>query len=129
MPFLVKHIAKQRGENITIEDMFKPDVSIRFANTHLNYLYKWIHNPLFVAYAYNAGIGYTRRMLRRKDIFRGGEYEPYLSLEFLDNSQANEYGKKVLANYVIYRKLLGKPIKITTILNRLSKPELTDKFR
>jgi soluble lytic murein transglycosylase len=129
MPFLVKHIAKVRKERVKLEDMFKPEVSIRFANTHLDYLYKWIHNPLFVAYAYNAGIGYTRRMLRRKDIFRGGKYEPYLSIELLENAQANEYGKKVLANYVIYRMLLKKPIKITTILKELTTPKLTDKFR
>lgn len=128
MPFLVKHIAKVRGENVSLEDMFKPVVSIRFANTHLNYLNKYLYHPLFVAYAYNAGIGYTRRLIR-KNIFKSGKYEPYLSLEMVDNEQANHYGKKVLANYVIYKKLLGNPIKITTLLNQLDKPHLTDKFR
>jgi len=128
MPFLVKHIAKQRGEDISYEDMFKPQVALRFANTHLNYLNRYLFHPLFVAYAYNAGIGYTRRMLR-KNIFKSGKYEPYLSLEMVDNEQANHYGKKVLANYVIYRMLLGSPIKITTLLKELDKPILTDKFR
>ena len=129
MPFLIKHIAKQRKEPITYSDIFKPEVALRFANEHLNYLNKHLSHPLFVAYAYNAGIGYTRRMLR-KNLFRGeGRYEPYLSLEMIDNEQANHYGKKVLANYVIYRMLLGSPIKITTLLQQLDKPELTDKFR
>ena len=128
MPFLVKHIAKQRGENITLEDMFKPEVSLRFANTHLNYLNKHLYHPLFVAYAYNAGIGYTRRLIR-KDIFNIGKYEPYISLEMVDNDQARYYGKRVLGNYVIYKKLLGSPVKITTLLNQLDKPELTDRFR
>ncbi len=128
MPFLVKHIAKERGENIKLDDMFKPQISIRFANTHLDYLNKYLYHPLFVAYAYNAGIGYTRRLIR-KNIFKSGKYEPYLSLELVDNDEARYYGKKVLANYVIYKKLLGSPIKITTLLNQLDKPSLTDRFR
>ncbi len=128
MPFLVKHVAKVRGENIALEDMFKPEVSLRFANTHLNYLNKYLYHPLFVAYAYNAGIGYTRKLIR-KNIFKSGTYEPYISLEMVGNEQANHYGKKVLANYVIYKKLLGSPIKITTLLKQLDKPTLTDRFR
>ena len=128
MPFLVRHIAKVRGEQISYNKIFDPKTSILFANTHLNYLYKHLYHPLFVAYAYNAGIGYTRRTLR-KNLFKRGKYEPYLSLEMLDNEQANHYGKKVLANYVIYRMLLGSPIRITTLLNQLDKPELTDRFR
>ena len=128
MPFLVKHIAKVRHENIKLDDMFNPRVSLAYANTHLDYLNKHLYNPLFVAYAYNAGIGYTRRMIR-KDIFKKGPYEPYLSLELVDNEQANHYGKKVLANYVIYKMLLGSPVKITKIINELTNPALTDRFR
>jgi soluble lytic murein transglycosylase len=108
--------------------MFNPRISIKFANTHLDYLNKHLYHPLFVAYAYNAGIGYTRRLIR-KNIFKKGLYEPYISLEMVDNEQARYYGKRVLGNYVIYRKLLGSPIKITTLLNWLDKPELTDRFR
>lgn len=119
MPFLIRHISKKRGEPMPLEAIFNPKVSLKFANTHLDYLEKYLHHPLFVAYAYNAGIGYTRRMLQ-KNIFKPGKYEPYLSLEMVDNKQANHYGKKVLANYIVYRMLLGKPIKATTLLNQIS---------
>ncbi len=128
MPFLVKHVAKERGESVRLEDMFNPRVSIRFANTHLDYLNKHLYHPLFVAYAYNAGIGYTRRLIR-KNIFKSGAYEPYISLEMVDNDQARYYGKRVLGNYVIYKKLLGSPVKVTNLLNQLDKPHLTDRFR
>jgi len=128
MPFLVKDIAKKRGDDIKLEDMFKPKKAIEYANYHLNYLQKYLYNPLFIAYAYNAGIGYTRRMIR-KNIFKNGKYEPYLSIELVDNQQANHYAKKVLANYVIYKMLLGSPIKITKIIQELTNPKLTDKFR
>jgi len=128
MPFLVKHIAKQRKENIKLEDMFNPRLSLEYANTHLNYLNKHLYNPLFVAYAYNAGIGYTRKLIRQ-NIFKKGDYEPYLSIELVGNEQANYYGKRVLANYVLYKMLLGSPIKITKIIDELTNPELTDRFR
>jgi len=129
MPFLIRHIAKKRKEMVNYNEIFNPKIALRFANEHLNYLNKYLWHPLFVAYAYNAGIGYTRRMLR-KNLFRNqSRYEPYLSLEMINNEQARHYGKKVLANYVIYRMLLGSPIKITTLLKELHKAELTDKFR
>ncbi len=128
MPFLVKHIAKVRRESVRLEDMFNPKIAIKFANTHLNYLNKYLYHPLFVAYAYNAGIGYTKRLIR-KNIFKSGAYEPYISLERVDKQETNYYGKKVLANYIIYKNLLGSPIRATTLLNRLDKPYLTDRFR
>ncbi len=129
MPFLIKDIAKKKGIKMQLEDIFNPYLAIDFASYHIDYLHKYLYNPLFVAYAYNAGIGYTRRMLKRFELFNIGKYEPYLSLELLDNEQANEYGKKVLANYVVYRMLLGKSVKITTILNKLLHPTLSDSFR
>jgi soluble lytic murein transglycosylase len=130
MPFLVRHIAKQRHEKLDYESMFEPRKSLIYANDHLDYLYKWLQHPLFVAYAYNAGIGYTRRLIRKSYMFNGkGEYEPYLSLETVDNDQARHYGKHVLANYVIYMNKLGIPTRITNLLSSIHIPEKTDKFR
>ncbi len=130
MPFLVRHIAKQRKEEADLDSMFDPYKSLIYANDHMNYLYKWLQHPLFVAYAYNAGIGYTRKMIRKKHMFNGkGEYEPYLSLEMVDNDQARHYGKRVLANYVIYMNKLGITTRITDLLSTLHLPEKTDKFR
>jgi soluble lytic murein transglycosylase len=130
MPFLIKHLAKERKEKIQLEEMFNPYVAISYANQHLNYLNKWLYNPLFVAYAYNGGIGFTRGLLRKKYLFRKeGGYEPYLSMELIDNEEAREYGKKVLANYVIYLNLLGSQTKVSHFLNRLTHPDQTDRFR
>jgi len=130
MPFLVRHLAKQLGEKVDYDAMFDPRTALRYANKHLDYLTRWLQHPLYIAYAYNAGIGYTRRMLRRKDLFRGkGPYEPYLSLERVDNQQANHYGKRVLVNYVIYLNKLGTPIRLKELLGILHRPEITDKFR
>ena len=129
MPFLVKEVSKKRKESVELEEMFKPRVALKFANTHLDYLNKHLYHPLFVAYAYNAGIGFTRKLIRNKKFFKNGEYEPFLSIEMVKNDEARYYAKRVLGNYVIYKKLLGSPVKITTLLNQLDKPHLTDRFR
>jgi soluble lytic murein transglycosylase len=130
MPFLVRHLAKQRKEKVDYDAMFDPRRALIYANEHMNYLTKWLKHPLFIAYAYNAGIGYTRRMIRKKYLFNGkGSYEPYLSLELVDNDQARHYGKHVLTNYVIYMNKLGTPLRMTDLLSFLHLPHKTDNFR
>ncbi len=129
MPFLIKHLAKQRGEKIDLDDMFNPYISIDYANTHLNYLTKYLYHPLFIAYGYNGGIGFTKRTLTKRKLFQNGKYEPFLSMELIDYEESKEYAKKVLANYIIYFNLLGGNIKISKLLEQLDKPLLTDSFR
>ena len=129
MPFLIKHLAKQKKEKIDLDDIFDPFVAIDYADKHLNYLNRFLYHPLFVAYAYNGGIGFTKRTLRKDNMFKRGRYEPYLSMELIDYVESREYGKKVLTNYVVYLNLLGVKTKITTLLNQLDKPLETDKFR
>jgi len=129
MPFLVRHVAKQKGEKIDLDDMFNPYKAIEYADYHLNYLTKYLHHPLFIAYAYNAGIGFTRRHIRSNKHFRKGAYEPYMSMETMKNVEAREYGKKVLANYVIYMNKLGVKTRIFPLLKTLATPSKTDKFR
>ena len=129
MPFLVKHVAKEKGEVIDLDDMFNPYKAIEYADFHLDYLTKYLHHPLFIAYAYNGGIGFTRRHIRNHSNFRKGPYEPYMSMENMKNEEAKEYGKKVLANYVIYLNKLGVPTRIFPLLKTLATPSETDKFR
>ncbi len=130
MPFLVDHLAKQRKEKVDYDDMFNPKTSLIYANAHMNYLTKWLQHPLYIAYAYNAGIGFTRKVLRKKGFFHSNKgYEPYLSIERLPNAQANKYGKHVLVNYVIYMNKLGVPLRMTDLLGTLHIPAKTDKFR
>jgi len=129
MPFLIKHIAKQKGENIDLDEIFNPYKAIEYANYHLDYLTKYLHHPLFIAYAYNAGIGFTRRHIKNSKHFRKGHYEPYMSMETMKNVEAREYGKKVLANYVIYMNKLGVKTRIFPLIKVLATPEKTDTFR
>jgi len=129
MPFLIKHVAKQKKEKIDLDAIFNPYKAIEYADYHLDYLTKYLYHPLFIAYAYNAGIGFTRKHLRNKHHFRKGAYEPYMSMETMKNEEAKEYGKKVLANYIIYMNKLGVKQQIFPLLKILATPSKTDKFR
>ena len=129
MPFLIKHLAKERGQEIDLNEMFNPYLAINYANQHLDYLNKWLYNPLFVAYAYNGGIGFTKRTIKSSHMFKKGKYEPFLSMELVDFPEAREYGKKVLTNYVIYLNLLGIQTKVSPLLNTLKYPSQSDRFR
>ncbi|RRS30030.1 MAG: lytic murein transglycosylase [Epsilonproteobacteria bacterium (ex Lamellibrachia satsuma)] len=129
MPFLIEHIAKKKGEHIDLDDMFNPKKAIEYADYHLDYLNTYLYHPLFVAYAYNGGIGFTKRLIMKSNYFRRGPFEPYLSMEKMTNVQAREYGKRVLTNYVVYMNKLGRSTRLLPYINMLTDPSKTDKFR
>ena len=131
MPFLANAIGKKELKipNFDQDDLFKTDIAFKFANHHLNYLDKFLYHPLFTAYAYNGGIGFTKKLITRDDMFKEGKFEPFLSIELVPVAETRNYGKKVLANYVIYMALTGSSIKISQLFENLTKPALTDKFR
>jgi soluble lytic murein transglycosylase len=129
MPFLIRHLAKERGEKLDLNEMFNPYIAISYANQHLNYLTKYLYHPLFIAYAYNGGIGFTKRSIKSSHLFQAGAFEPYLSMELIDYEESREYGKKVLTNYIIYLNLLGINARLAPFLTQLSSPLETDRFR
>ena len=128
MPFLIKDIARQKKEKIDLQLMFDPYKNIEYSVKHLQYLQKYLYHPLFIAYAYNGGIGFTKKYLL-KGRFSEGSYEPFLSMELMANTESREYAKKVLANYVIYKKIIGDEVKISSLFDILTEPSHTDKFR
>ena len=111
MPFLSKAIAKELKEPYDIDKQLEPKTNLKYANHHLNFLDKRLDNPLFIAYAYNGGIGFTKRILK-SGLFKKGRYEPWLSMELIPYSETKKYGKKVLANYYIYQNYLNPKNKI-----------------
>lgn len=128
MPFLVDAISKDMKLKTNYSDMFKPDVNIKYALRHIKWMRKSLYHPLFMAYAYNGGMGYLKKHLET-GAFSVGEYEPFLSMEFMFNSESREYGKKVLANYVMYKKILGEDTSIIRLFQMLTNPKKTDHFR
>jgi soluble lytic murein transglycosylase len=130
MPFNVDTISKVHPmKPTTYFDMLKPEISIAYSVSHLQHLINNLHNPVLIAYGYNGGLGSTKRLLLEGKRFLPGEYEPFLSMELIGNDENREYGKRVLANYVIYKKILGEEVSIKTIFDNLTQPSQSDYFR
>ncbi len=129
MPFVTNAISKEIKHPIkTLNEMFEPKHNLRYARHHLRWMQRSLYHPLFIAYAYNGGIGFFKSYLLSGK-FKKGKYEPYLSMEMMSNTQSREYGKKVLANYVMYKKIMGEKISIVDLFDTLMKPNQTDRFR
>jgi soluble lytic murein transglycosylase len=54
-------------------------------------------------------LGFTRRNVYGK-LFQGHKYDPFFSMELVPAGETREYGKKVLSNYYVYRKILKEPV-------------------
>jgi len=125
MPFLSLDISKKLNENYNIYEQFIPNKNIQYGSFHLDTLMKQFdNNPLFIAYAYNGGAGYTRSQLKKGLFKEKGKFEPFLSMEMISFNETREYGKKVLANYYIYNNYLNSENKISlsTIFESLVSP-------
>jgi len=130
MPFLVKALDKSfKAERHSFVEMFQPEKNIAYAKKHIAWMQKSLYHPVFMAYAYNGGMGFTKRYITKQNCFTDAKYQPFMSMEMMVNSESREYGKKVLANYVIYKKILGEKVSIIKLLNQLSEPAQCDRFR
>ncbi len=130
MPFNVDSITKIHPLKVaSYHDMFNPEFNIPYAIEHLKHIDRTLINPVFKAYAYNGGIGFTKRLITAEGVFMAGEHEPFMSMERVWNAESREYGKKVLANYVIYKKILGEKVSITELFDNLTQPSRSDYFR
>jgi len=130
MPFLVKALDKGfKTKRMSFEEMFNPEKNIAYAKKHIAWMQKSLYHPVLMAYAYNGGMGFTKRYITKDNCFSNAKYEPFMSMEMMVNSESREYGKKVLANYVIYKKILGQKVSIIELFNKLSQPAACDRFR
>lgn len=130
MPFNVDSISKIHPMKIkSYDDMFNPQYSIAYSIEHMKHIEATLYNPVLMAYAYNGGIGFTKRLLLSGAYFNPGEHEPFMSMELVGNAESREYGKRVLANYVIYKNILGEKVSISAIFDTLTQPSLSDYFR
>ena len=113
MPFLIRSFKPKED----IKEFFTDKVNVKYAKKHVLWLKKRLNNPLFVAYAYNGGIGFTKRKVIPNFKFKG-LFQPFLSMEMIPYGESREYAKKVITNYVIYYNMLGGSITLHKILKK-----------
>jgi len=87
--------------NITgfrVDDLFIPEVNIRFGRYYIKYLLgRFNGNLIYAIAAYNAGPGRVRGFLRRNNIRDVAEF-----VEFFPLSETRDYVKKVYMNLLFY---------------------------
>jgi len=128
MPFLVRAMEKKMPQKLdSLDQMFEPKTNLEYATKHISWLQKSFYHPLLIAYSYNGGYGFTRKYLKG-DAFKKRKYEPFLSMEMMINSESREYGKKVLANYVIYKEIFKENVSIVDLFDRLMQPSESHRF-
>lgn len=118
MPFLAKAIAKEKKiKDFDLDMMFEEKINLDFALHHLKFLKRKLDHPLLIAYAYNGGIGFLKRKVIDKKLF---DNDPFLAMELIPYAESRKYGKKVLANYIVYSKIFKKDVKLTELIKRLT---------
>ena len=49
-------------------------------------------------------------------------------MDMMNNAESREYGKKVLANYVMYKRIMGEDISIVHLFDTLRVEKQSDHF-
>jgi len=91
--------AKKLNLNITIEDLFNPEINIKLGINYLNYLFTIFDDKQLVILSYNAGFNKVKNWLEHSElkIVNGVYQTPY--------KETNNYINKVLTYEKIYNFL------------------------
>lgn len=111
MPFLVRSMG---GD---VFGQFDYSENVKLSARHQKMLFRVLKDPLMVAYAYNAGVGFVKRKVLPYFKYKG-EFEPFLSMEKIRYDETREYGKRVLRNFVIYSEIFSSPITLHKLLQK-----------
>lgn len=90
-----------KEENFKVENIYEPEVNIRFGCWYLNNLAKeFSGNIELVLAAYNGGSGNVKSWLKNKNYSADGK-----KLDYIPFKETDKYIKKVKVNYNIYKYL------------------------
>ncbi len=119
MPANIEPFAKEMGlKNVQYDSLFEPAVALQMGRFYLSKLEREYRHPLFVAYAYNGGPTFLRKLLARGELFRkNAAFEPWLSMELIPYEETRFYGMRVLANYLVYQQHFGQKTNLQNLLN------------
>ncbi|CAI2718295.1 lytic transglycosylase domain-containing protein [Nitrospina watsonii] len=102
IPQTAKRVARSLGEPAPgSDDLKSPALNIKLGVKYLNHLLEMFgDNPVFALAAYNAGPGKVRQWIQIRSSLKDIEF-----IESIPYNETRNYVKKVLRNYVIYKKL------------------------
>jgi soluble lytic murein transglycosylase len=108
MPATGRYIAGMTGRSYRgTADLHTPSVNLAMAQDYLNYLSQKLEgNKLFVAAAYNGGIGNVRRWVANGVT---PDSDPMLWVESIPFDETRDYVEKIMFNTWAYQQRLGQP--------------------
>jgi soluble lytic murein transglycosylase len=113
IPATGQEIAKHLAVPLFTDELFEPEVNIRFGAAYLGgLLHRFGDQIALAAGAYNAG---SHAMMRWCDQWGSRPLDEFVELVTYD--QAREYIKRVLAVYAHYRWLYGEPFELSLAVN------------
>jgi soluble lytic murein transglycosylase len=113
IPGTGQEVAKHLGVPLFVDELFDPEVNVRFGAAYVGGLLKRFGDQIpLAAGAYNAG---SHAMMRWCDQWGSRPLDEFVELVTYD--QAREYIKRVLAVYAHYRLLYGQPFELSLAVN------------
>ena len=91
LPSTAEYIAKLLNESYEAENLYKPEINIKYGCFYLNYLYKKFNNEKVVLCAYNAGETIVFNWLKNINLSKNGK-----TLDIIPYQVTNNYVNKIL---------------------------------
>ena len=97
-----KDVAKKSGIELTVENIFEPDININLGTKYITQLIEKYENIELALAAYNAGSGNVDKWIKNGTIKADGS-----DIENIPFKETNTYVRKILRDYEIYTHLAG----------------------
>lgn len=94
-----KDVAKGMNENVTKEELLEADINIKLGTKYISTLINKYDNVELALAAYNAGIGNVDKWIEEGILNEDGT-----NIENIPYKETNNYVRKVIRNYNIYRE-------------------------
>ena len=97
-----KDMAKSLNIEITLNDLFNPNINIKLGICYLNFLFKQNSDKQIVLMCYNAGLNRVNSWIENKKL------QKFNGLYVCPFEETTKYVERVINNEKIYNKILGK---------------------
>lgn len=118
-PSLIKTISNNVDKNYDIFAQENIEISLEFANIHLNTLENSYKHPLYLTLAYE-GKSNLLNFKNKYELFKENDLNKILlDLEYLNNLSDEDLGKYILYYYYFYNKVEKEKIKLSILIQSL----------
>ena len=98
-----REISEENNIEYFVTDLYKPEINIKIGIIYFVELNKYYNNQYLAIASYNAGIGNVNKWIESGIINKDAT-----NLENIPFKETNNYVRKVLRNYKIYKKIYEK---------------------